>query len=95
MAIQVTPDELRDKADDFKTNCEEQLDIIDDSESLLQELIDDGFEGATAKAFQDKFEALKPELKAAANLLTEISDALNKAAENFEEMDNDMASALA
>lgn len=94
MAIQVTPDELRDKADDFSTNMEEQKDIITDSKNLLEELVDDGFEGATAQAFIDKFEALEPELNAAAELLGEISEALNQAASNFEELDEDMASSL-
>ncbi len=94
MAIQVTPDELRDKADDFRSNCEEQLDIIDDSENLLQELMDDGFEGATAQAFQDKFEELKPDLIAAANLLEEIAEALDQTAQNFEDLDSDMAGSL-
>lgn len=94
MAIQVTPDELRDKAEEFRTNCDEQTDIIEDSKNLLHELVDDGFEGATAQAFIDKFEELEPELKAAAELLSEIGDALDQAAENFEELDNEMAGSL-
>lgn len=94
MAIQVTPDELRDKADDFRSNCEEQLDIIADSENLLQELVDDGFEGATSQAFVDKFEELKPDLEAAARLLEDIAEALDQTAQNFEDLDSDMASSL-
>lgn len=94
MAISVTPDELRDKADEFKTNMDEQLDIIKDSKSLLTELVDDGFEGATSQAFIDKFDELEPDLIAAAELLGEIADALDQAADNFEELDEEMAGAL-
>lgn len=94
MAISVTPDELRDKADEFKTNMEEQKDIIADSKSLLDALVDDGFEGATSQAFIDKFEALEPDLIAAAELLGEIADALDQTAENFEELDDEMAGSL-
>ncbi len=94
MAIQVTPDELRDKADDFRSNCEEQMDIIHDSANLLQELVDDGFEGATSQAFIEKFDELTPELEAAAKLLEEIAEALDQTAQNFEDLDSDMASAL-
>lgn len=94
MAIQVSPDELRDKADEFRTNMEEQKDIITDSKSLLDELVDDGFEGETSQAFIDKFEELEPDLTAAAELLGEIADALDQAAENFEELDAEMASSL-
>lgn len=94
MAISVSPDELRDKADEFRTNMDEQKDIISDSKSLLDELVDDGFEGATSQAFIDKFEELEPDLTAAAELLGEIAEALDQAAENFEELDLDMAGSL-
>ncbi len=94
MAIQVSPDELRDKADEFRTNMDEQLDIISDSKSLLDQLVDDGFEGATSDAFIAKFEELEPDLKTAAELLGEIADALDQAADNFEELDAEMASSL-
>lgn len=94
MAISVTPDELRDKADEFRTNMDEQKDIISDSKSLLDELVDDGFEGATSQAFIDKFEALEPDLIAAAELLGEIAEALDQAASNFEDLDEEMAGSL-
>ncbi len=94
MAITVSPDELRDKADEFRTNMDEQLDIIKDSKSLLDELVDDGFEGATSDAFIAKFDELEPDLTAAAELLGEIAEALDQAADNFEELDADMASSL-
>ncbi len=94
MAISVTPDELRDKADEFRTNMDEQKDIISDSKSLLDELVDDGFEGATSQAFIDKFEELEPDLVAAAELLGEIAEALDQAADNFEELDEEMAGSL-
>lgn len=94
MAISVTPDELRDKADEFRENMDEQLDIIKDSKSLLDELVDDGFEGATSAAFIAKFEALEPELTAAAELLGEIAEALDQSADNFEELDEEMAGSL-
>lgn len=94
MAIQVSPDELRDKADEFTTNMEEQKDIVSDCKSLLEELVDDGFEGETSQAFIDKFEELEPDLIAAADLLGEIAAALEQAATNFEELDAEMASSL-
>lgn len=94
MAISVTPDELRDKADEFRTNMDEQKDIISDSKSLLDELVDDGFEGVTSQAFIDKFEELEPDLIAAAELLGEIAEALDQAADNFEELDEEMAGSL-
>lgn len=94
MAISVTPEELRDKADEFRTNMEEQKDIIIDSKSLLDELVDDGFEGSTSQAFIEKFEELEPELNAAAELLGEIAEALDRAADNFEELDEEMAGSL-
>lgn len=94
MAISVTPDELRDKADEFRTNMEEQTDIIKDSKSLLDELVDDGFEGSTSDAFIAKFDELEPDLIAAAELLGEIADALDQAADNFEDLDEEMAGSL-
>lgn len=94
MAISVTPDELRDKADEFRTNMDEQLDIIKDSKSLLDELVDDGFEGSTSDAFIAKFDELEPDLTAAAELLGEIAEALDQAADNFEDLDEEMAGSL-
>ncbi len=94
MAISVTPDELRDKADEFRTNMDEQIDIIKDSKSLLDELVDDGFEGSTSDAFIAKFEELEPDLTAAAELLGEIAEALDQAADNFEDLDEEMAGSL-
>lgn len=94
MAIQVSPEDIREKADEFKTNMDEQLDIIKDSKSLLEELVDDGFEGATSEAFIAKFDELEPDLQAAAELLGEIAEALDQAADNFEELDEEMASSL-
>ncbi len=94
MAIQVTPDELRDKADDFHSNMNEQIEIINECTALLDELVSDGFEGETSQAFVDKFDQLSPELQAAAELLGEIATALDTAADNFEELDTEMASSL-
>lgn len=95
MAVSVDFEELRSTADDFRTNSDELMDVINDSESLLNNLVDQGFEGATSDAFIAKFEELRPSLEAAAELLEQIGGALDDTAQSFEDMDNDLASSIA
>lgn len=94
MAILVKPEELRNKSLQFNANMENQRDVIKNSRNLLEELISDGFSGATANAFITKWDDLEPSLINACDLLGEVGDALNKAADNFETLDSEMASLL-
>ncbi len=94
MAITVEFDEIRDCADNFRENGDELRDIINEAENMLNELVGGGFEGAAADAFVAKFEELKPGLEDAASLFDEIGDALDTTADNFEELDSDMASSI-
>lgn len=94
MSIQIQPEEMRNKASEFQTNKDEQTQVIENCRNLLDQLVDDGFSGATADAFSSKWSELEPSLISASDLLGEIGNALKTAADNFENLDQEMASFL-
>ncbi len=94
MAVNVDFEELREKAGEMRSESEDLREIISNGEEILNSLVDNGFEGQTAQAFLDKYEDTKSDLESAAEFLDSVGEALDETADNFEEMDQELASSI-
>ncbi len=94
MAINVDAEDLREKAESLRSEADDLREIIANGKSLLEALVDAGFEGAAAQAFIDKYDEVTPDLENAAELLDSVGDALDDTAQNFEDMDDEIASSI-
>lgn len=94
MAINVDAEDLREKAESLSSEADDLREIIKNGKDLLEALVDAGFEGATSQAFIDKYDEVTPDLESAAELLDSIGEALSDTAQNFEDMDDDLASSI-
>lgn len=94
MAINVDFEEIRGNADDLRQEAEDIREIITNCKSILEELNGNGFEGQTAQGFDDKFIESEKDLEQAAELIDSFADSLDTSEDNFEEMDQEMASKI-
>ncbi len=94
MAINVDAEDLREKAESLRSEADDLREIITNGKSLLEALVDAGFEGAASQAFIDKYDEVTPDLEKAADLLESVGDALDDTAQNFEDMDDEIASSI-
>lgn len=90
--IRMTPDMMRDRADQYRTEGENLQGVIDKMDSLLDQLLTE-WEGAAAEAYNEKFEELRPGFVKAKELIDEIAQSLDKTANTIEETDANIASA--
>ncbi len=93
MAINVELDDLRDQADEFMTQSEEQQGIIDECDGFVDAL-DDMWEGSAKDSFVSQWAELKPSLEAAVELLENVSQQLDGVADTMEETDEALASSM-
>jgi WXG100 family type VII secretion target len=91
--IRATPDQLRARSTDYKRKSEEVSAIITQMNSLIAQLQDE-FEGLTAKAFEERYLAIRPSFENCVTMTEEISQALLDTAQNFEQLDQQGASAV-
>lgn len=93
MAISIEIDDIKDHADSFKDEAEEQTELIQRCDSLLLEM-EDSWQGEAARAFQDQWLELKPKLENASELLETIGDQLEDVAETMERTDEELANSI-
>lgn len=88
--IRMTPDMMRGRAGEYRTEAGIVGEVISKMDSLLSALQSE-WEGAASEAYAGKFAELRPSFVAAQDLINEIGAALDKTAEIVENTDNDIA----
>ena len=89
--IRMTPDTMRSRAGEYRTESENVQGVIEKMDSLLENLLAE-WEGAASEAYANKFSELRPSFVAAKELIDDIATALDKTAEAVESTDNQIAS---
>lgn len=89
--IRMTPETMRQRANQYKTEGGKVHDVITKMDSLLSQLQSE-WEGAASRSYAERYAELKPGFQKAEQLILEISDALNKTAHIVEETDTNIAS---
>ncbi|OIK13520.1 WXG100 family type VII secretion target [Bacillus sp. OV322] len=91
--IRVTPDELIDASKKYQTESHEIDLMIGRLDTLIGHL-NQIWEGASSDAFHDQYEQLKPSFKDMSNLLEDVHQQLDKAANIMRDTDNQIASQI-
>ena len=89
--IRMTPDTMRTRAGEYRTESENVQGVIEKMDTLLEELLAE-WEGAASEAYANKFNELRPSFIAAKDLIDDIAVALDKTAEAVEATDSQIAS---
>lgn len=89
--IRMTPDTMRTRAGEYRTESENVSNVISKMDQLLQTLLTE-WEGAASEAYANKFDELRPSFVAAKDLIDKIATALDKTAEAVEATDSQIAS---
>ena len=89
--IRMTPDTMRTRANEYRTESQNVSDVISKMDQLLTTLQSE-WEGAASDAYAAKFEELRPSFVAAKELIDDIAAALDKTAEAVETTDSRIAS---
>ncbi|ERL09277.1 WXG100 family type VII secretion target [Olsenella profusa DSM 13989] len=88
--IRITPDQMRDRATQYRTEASNVGDVIQHMDSLLQALQEE-WEGSAAQAYSSRFQELRPGFVKAQDLITEIAQSLDATAQSLEETDSNIA----
>ena len=90
--IRMTPETMRSRANEYRTQGEKVNEVIDSMDTLLNTLLDE-WEGSAAAAYKEKFDELRPGFIKARDLIGDIADSLDKTATAIEQTDENIANA--
>ena len=88
--IRITPDQMRERAKQYRTEADTVNGVISKMDSLLQALQSE-WEGSSSEAYAARYQELKPGFMKAEELIREIATALDSTARIIEETDKDIA----
>ncbi len=91
--IRISPDTMRERAASYKAEAETIESVVSKLDALLSNL-EAEWEGAASTAFITKYDELRPAFQSVQELVTDIGNALEEVANNFEADDEAMASAF-
>lgn len=91
--IRITPDQMRERANQYRTQAEIIAEVIARMDSLISALQGE-WEGAAFEAFVSVYQEKRPVLMHAVDLAHQIGDALKSTGHHFEEMDHQLAQAF-
>ncbi len=89
--IRITPDQMRQRANQYRGEADAVNGVIRNMDTLLQNLQSE-WEGAASESYAVRYEELKPGFMKAEELIREIATALDTTAKIIEETDADIAS---
>ena len=89
--IRVTPDQMRQRAGEYRNQAEAVHSVISKMDSLLQQLQGE-WEGQASESYAARYQELKPGFVKAEELIKEIAQALDSVAKSVEEQDRSIAS---
>ena len=88
--IRITPDQMRERANQYRTEADTVNGVINKMDSLLGQLQTE-WEGAASESYAARYQELKPGFMKAEELIREIASALDATARIVEETDTDIA----
>ncbi|MCC2746032.1 WXG100 family type VII secretion target [[Eubacterium] rectale] len=88
--IRMTPDTMRERAGEYRTEAENVQSVIDKMDRLLETLLTE-WEGSASEAYVNKFAELRPSFVKGKELIDDIAMALDKTAEAVESTDTQIA----
>ena len=88
--IRITPDQMRERASQYRTEAGTVNGVISKMDSLLQ-LLQGEWEGAASESYAARYKELKPGFVKAEELIREIAAALDSTAKIVEETDTNIA----
>ena len=89
--IRMTPEQMRQRAGEVRTQGETFQDVINRMQSIISELQTE-WEGQASRAFAEQFDRLKPAFNDMRQLIDDIGSQLNATANAVEQLDQDIAS---
>lgn len=91
--IRITPDQMRSRAGEYRTEASNVGEVISKMDSLLSALQSE-WEGASSEAYASRFAELRPGFVKAQDLINEIAQSLDSTAQTLEETDSNIANAF-
>lgn len=88
--IRITPDQMRQRAAEYRTEAEKVKEVIGRMDTLLSNLQSE-WEGAASESYATRYGELKPGFLQAETLIREIATALDSTARIVEETDSSIA----
>lgn len=88
--IRITPDQMREKANRYRSEAEAVNAVIGNMDTLLEQLQSE-WEGAASESYAVRYSELKPGFQKAEALIREIAKALDDTAKIVEETDASIA----
>ena len=88
--IRITPDQMRERANQYRTEADAVNGVIKKMDTLLGHLQSE-WEGVASEAYAARYQELKPGFMKAEELIREIAAALDSTARIVEETDTDIA----
>ncbi len=88
--IRITPDQMRERAGQYRAEADTVNGVINKMDSLLGQLQSE-WEGAASESYATRYQELKPGFVKAEELIREIAAALDSTARIVEETDADIA----
>lgn len=88
--IRITPDQMRERANQYRGEADTVNGVINKMDSLLGQLQAE-WEGAASESYAARYQELKPGFMKAEELIREIATALDATARIVEETDTDIA----
>ena len=88
--IRISPDQMRERANQYRAEADVVNGVIGKMDSLLQQLLSE-WEGAASESYAARYQELKPSFMKAEELIREIAAALDSTAKIVEETDASIA----
>lgn len=88
--IRITPDQMRERANQYRAEADTVNGVISTMDTLLSNLQGE-WEGAASESYAARYEELKPGFVKAEELIREIASALDSTASIVETTDSDIA----
>lgn len=88
--IRITPDQMRERANQYRVEADTVNGVISKMDALLQQLQSE-WEGAASESYAARYKEVKPGFMKAEELIREIAAALDSTAKIVEETDVNIA----
>lgn len=88
--IRITPDQMRQRANEYRREADTVNGVIAKLDSLLQQLQGE-WEGSASESYAARYQELKPGFMKAEELIREIATALDSTARIVEQTDSEIA----
>lgn len=89
--IRITPDQMRTRASEFRTEGQNFEDVINKMQNLIHTLQEE-WESEASRKFAEQFDALRPSFVEVRNLIDHIGGQCDGTADALENLDREIAS---